>query len=95
MSNKKDDKMILFSFRIPPSMLEDYRIFCAENCMDISKRLRKYMEKDIENWKKMKISKLMAKKAKEERERLEKLKNQENDIEEEDYDDIDEDELFD
>tara|TARA_Y100000389_G_scaffold111840_1_gene108902 strand:+ start:5371 stop:5646 length:276 start_codon:yes stop_codon:yes gene_type:complete len=87
---KKDgDLMKLFSFRVPPKMIEEYRVFCDENCMDISKRLRKYMQKDIENWKKIKISKLMAKKAKEEKERLNNNKSQDN------IDDIDENDLFD
>jgi hypothetical protein len=87
---KKDgDLMKLFSFRVPPKMIEEYRVFCDENCMDISKRLRRYMEKDIENWKKIKISKLMAKKAKQEKERLDKLKSQDN------IDDIEDNDLFD
>jgi hypothetical protein len=86
---KKDgDLMKLFSFRVPPKMIEEYRVFCDENCMDISKRLRRYMEKDIENWKKIKISKLMAKKAKQEKERLDKLKSQDN------IDDIEDNDLF-
>jgi len=87
---KKDgDLMKLFSFRVPPKMIEEYRVFCDENCMDISKRVRRYMEKDIENWKKIKISKLMAKKAKQEKERLDKLKSQDN------IDDIEDNDLFD
>tara|TARA_X000000368_G_scaffold171898_1_gene135542 strand:- start:1561 stop:1836 length:276 start_codon:yes stop_codon:yes gene_type:complete len=86
---KSGDLMKLFSFRVPPKMIEEYRIFCEENCMDISKRLRKYMQKDIENWKKIKISKIMAKKAKEEKERLDNQKSQDN------IDDIDEKDLFD
>lgn len=86
---KSGDLMKLFSFRVPPKMIEEYRIFCEENCMDISKRLRKYMQKDIENWKKIKISKIMAKKAKEEKERLDSQKSQDN------IDDIDEKDLFD
>ena len=86
---KSGDLMKLFSFRVPPKMIEEYRVFCDENCMDISKRLRRYMEKDIENWKKIKISKLMAKKAKEEKERLDKLKSQDN------IDDIEDNDLFD
>ena len=86
---KSGDLMKLFSFRVPPKMIEEYRVFCDENCMDISKRLRRYMEKDIENWKKIKISKLMAKKAKQEKERLDKLKSQDN------IDDIEDNDLFD
>lgn len=77
------DKMMLYSFRVPPKLIDEYRQFCDENCMDVSKRLRRYMERDIENWKRTKIAKYMAQKAKEEREKSD------NDI-----DDIDEDELF-
>lgn len=86
------EKMILYSFRVPPKLIEEYRIFCDENCMDVSKRIRRYMEKDIEHWKKVKISKIMAKKAKEEKERLEREKFENGN---EDIDDIDENELFD
>ena len=85
---KSGDLMKLFSFRVPPKMIEEYRVFCDENCMDISKRLRRYMEKDIENWKKIKISKLIAKKAKEEKERLDNQNNNQ-------VDDIEENDLFD
>ena len=42
------DKM--FSLRIPGSLLEEYRQFCEENSINISKRLRKFMERDIEIW---------------------------------------------
>jgi hypothetical protein len=43
------DKM--FSIRIPEKLLNEYRFFCDENCINMSKRLRRFMEKDIENWK--------------------------------------------
>jgi hypothetical protein len=43
------DKM--FSLRIPEKLLEDYRKFCEENSINISKRLRKFMERDLEVWK--------------------------------------------
>ncbi len=42
------DKM--FSLRIPEKLLEDYRKFCDENSINISKRLRKFMERDLEIW---------------------------------------------
>ena len=43
------DKM--FSLRIPEKLLEDYRKFCEENSINISKRLRKFMERVLEVWK--------------------------------------------
>lgn len=43
------DKM--FSLRIPEKLLEDYRKFCDENSFNISKRLRKFIERDLELWK--------------------------------------------
>jgi hypothetical protein len=42
------DKM--FSLRIPEKLLEEYRQFCEENSINISKRLRKFMERDLEVW---------------------------------------------
>lgn len=47
------DKM--FSLRIPEKLLEEYRQFCEENSINISKRLRKFMERDLEVWKSKKI----------------------------------------
>jgi hypothetical protein len=43
------DKM--FSIRIPSKLLEEYREFCEINSINISKRLRKFMERDLEMWK--------------------------------------------
>jgi hypothetical protein len=43
------DKM--FSIRLPEKLLEDYRKFCDDNSINISKRLRKFMERDLEAWK--------------------------------------------
>ena len=42
------DKM--FSLRIPEKLLEEYRKFCDEHSINISKRIRKFMERDIESW---------------------------------------------
>lgn len=42
------DKM--FSLRLPDKLLEEYRKFCDENSINISKRIRKFMERDLENW---------------------------------------------
>lgn len=49
------DKM--FSIRIPEKLLEEYKQFCDENSMNVSKRIRKFMERDVENWKNMKAQK--------------------------------------
>jgi hypothetical protein len=46
------DKM--FSLRIPEKLLEDYRKFCDENSINISKRLRKFMERDLDIWRERK-----------------------------------------
>ena len=43
------DKM--FSIRIPEKLLEEYKQFCEENSMNVSKRIRNFMEIDVENWK--------------------------------------------
>ena len=45
----------MFSLRVPEKLLEDYRKFCEENSINISKRLRKFMERDLENWKSKKV----------------------------------------
>jgi hypothetical protein len=42
------DKM--FSIRIPSILLDEYKEFCEENSINMSKRIRKYMQKDLENW---------------------------------------------
>lgn len=49
------DKM--FSIRIPEKLLEEYKQFCEENSMNVSKRIRKFMERDVENWKILKSRK--------------------------------------
>jgi hypothetical protein len=43
------DKM--FSLRLPEKLLEEYRKFCDDNSINISKRIRKFMERDLEIWK--------------------------------------------
>ncbi len=40
----------MFSLRVPDKLLEEYRKFCEENSINISKRLRKFMERDLESW---------------------------------------------
>ncbi len=46
-----------FSIRLPEKLLEEYKMFCDENAMNVSKRIRKYMENDIEVWKRKKLQK--------------------------------------
>ena len=48
MSAAKDK---MFSLRIPGKLLDEYRKFCEENSINISKRLRKFIERDLESWK--------------------------------------------
>jgi hypothetical protein len=47
------DKM--FSLRLPEKLLEEYRQFCEENSINISKRLRKFMERDLEGYRARKL----------------------------------------
>ena len=49
------DKM--FTIRVPEKLLEEYKQFCDVNAMNVSKRIRKFMEKDVENWKLRKVQK--------------------------------------
>jgi hypothetical protein len=49
------DKM--FSIRIPEKLLNEYREFCDENSINISKRLRKFIERDLELWRQKKAQK--------------------------------------
>ena len=51
----------MFSLRISEKLLTEYRMFCEENSIDISKRLRKFIERDLEFWR---IKKLEQKKNK-------------------------------
>lgn len=45
MSNNK-----MFSLRIPEKLLNEYRLFCEYNSINISKRIRKFMERDLDAW---------------------------------------------
>jgi hypothetical protein len=47
------DKM--FSLRISEKLLDEYREFCEENSINISKRLRKFIERDLEGWRNKKL----------------------------------------
>lgn len=51
MSRAKDK---MFSIRLPNKLLEEYRQFCEENSINISKRLRLFMERDLDAWRKRK-----------------------------------------
>jgi hypothetical protein len=42
------DKM--FTLRLPSKLLDEYRLFCEENSINISKRIRRFMERDLEAW---------------------------------------------
>lgn len=44
----------LFSMRLPGKLLDEYRKFCEDNSINISKRLRKFMERDLELWRQRK-----------------------------------------
>ena len=38
----------MFSLRISEKLLEEYRKFCDENSINISKRIRRFIEMDLE-----------------------------------------------
>lgn len=40
----------MYSIRIDEKLLNDYREFCEENSINISARIRKFMEREIEGW---------------------------------------------
>ena len=46
-----------FIIRISEKLLEEFQEFCNENSMNASKRIRKYIENDVESWKKRKNNK--------------------------------------
>jgi hypothetical protein len=48
--NTMPAKNKMFSLRIPEKLLNEYREMCEENSITISKRLRKYIERDLEIW---------------------------------------------
>lgn len=50
------DKM--FSLRIPEKLLDEYREFCEENSINISKRLRKFIERDLEGYRAKKLQQI-------------------------------------
>jgi predicted house-cleaning noncanonical NTP pyrophosphatase (MazG superfamily) len=44
-----------FIIRISEKLLEEFQEFCDDNSMNASKRIRKYIENDVESWKKRKL----------------------------------------
>lgn len=50
-------KDTMISLRIPEVLINEYRKFCEENTFTVSKRLRKLMENDLDNWRKYKHEK--------------------------------------
>jgi hypothetical protein len=48
----------MFSLRIPEKLLDEYREFCEENSINISMRLRKFIERDLEGHRSRKLQKL-------------------------------------
>lgn len=40
----------MFILRITEKLLNDYKLFCDANSINMSQRIRKYMERDIEMW---------------------------------------------
>lgn len=51
MANK-DRNLII---RISEKLLEEFQEFCDDNSMNASKRIRKYIENDVEAWKRRKL----------------------------------------
>jgi len=49
------DKM--YVVRVSSVMYEEYRLFCEENSINMSKRLKKYMENDLKMWREIKSRK--------------------------------------
>ena len=45
----------MFSLRISEKLLNEYREFCEENSINISKRLRKFIERDLEGYRARKL----------------------------------------
>jgi len=80
MASEKKSKM--FAFRTTEKLIDEFGQFCEENCMDIAKRLRRYMQRDVDNWKRQKIAQYNAAKNK-----LDKLEKESNDEEDFGFDD--------
>lgn len=44
----------MYTIRIEEKLLNDYREFCEENSINISARIRKFMEREIDGWRERK-----------------------------------------
>jgi hypothetical protein len=53
--NNMGAKNKMISLRLPDILINEYKKFCYENSLNVSNRIRKYMEKDLENWKSKKL----------------------------------------
>ena len=86
MANEKKTKM--FAFRTTETLIDEFGQFCEENCMDIAKRLRRYMQRDVDNWKRDKIARYKSAKRKMDKLKREQEKEKENnDFDDSDFDD--------
>lgn len=51
MKNTAYRKNKIITFRIPEKMFYEYKRFCEKNYLSVSKRIRKYIEMDLNIWK--------------------------------------------
>lgn len=63
LTAKKMNHMV--NFRMPWAIYEEYKIMCEEYSFTPSKRIRKFIERELEGWRKSKLEKI--KKIEEER----------------------------
>lgn len=48
-------KSTKLSVRIPKHLYEEYKLFCEENSIVMSKRIMTFIKKDMEKWKEKKL----------------------------------------
>ncbi len=48
MDKSRQKKIIKMSFRVDEQLRSDYKVFCETNGYSLSRRLRLFMEKDME-----------------------------------------------
>ncbi len=46
----------MIALRLSSKLLHEYKDFCNENSINMSKRIRKFMENELEAWREMKIA---------------------------------------